>query len=67
MTERCIDKTTTNPYRLFKKLGISDHPTREEILLLREEGNLKPVKVQKGSEPLTLSLTPNGTYLITVE
>ncbi len=67
VTVWCIDKTTTNPYRLFQKLGISDHPSAEEIRLLREEGNLKPIKVQKGSEPLTLSLTPNSMHLITVE
>ena len=41
--------------------------SREELLkALREEGRLKPTSVQKGSEPLTLKLTSNCTYLITV-
>lgn len=61
-----IDKNTTNPYRLAQKLGIGT-PTREQIRLLREEGNLKPVKVQSGEETLTLHLIPNSTCLITVE
>jgi len=62
----CIDKTTTNPYRLWEKLGIIT-PTPEEIKLLREEGTLKPVAVQPGNVPLKLRLTANCTYLITVE
>ena len=60
-----IDKSTTNPYRLYQKMGI-DKPTPEELRLLREEGRLKPTAVQSGAEPLTLKLTPNCTYLITV-
>ena len=66
VTVWCIDKNTTNPYRLHEKLGIVT-PTEEQIKLLREEGNLKPVKVQKGNTPLTLQMTPNSTYFITVE
>jgi hypothetical protein len=64
LTVWCIDKNTTNPYRLYQKMGI-DTPNDEQLKILREEGRLKPVKVQKGSEPLVLSLTPNCTYLIT--
>ena len=69
MTVWCIDKNTTNPYRLFQKMDVKDpqNLTKEEIKQLREEGNLKPIKTQKGSEELKLQLTPNGTYLITVE
>lgn len=66
VTVWCIDKNTTNPYRLHQRLGIQE-PTPEQLKCLREEGNLKPVKVQKGQEPLTLHLTPNCTYLITVD
>ena len=65
ITVWCIDKNTTNPYRLYEKMGISI-PNDEEVRLLREEGRLKPVKVQNGSEPLILKLTANATYLITV-
>ena len=56
---------TTNPYRLYQKLGI-DKPTDEELKLLRAEGRLKPVKIQTGLDALKLKLTPNCTYLITV-
>ena len=65
VTVWCIDRTTTNPYRMWERAG---KPEMTEALLkaLREEGNLKPVKIQQGSEPITLSLTANCTYLITV-
>ena len=65
VTVWCIDKNTTNPYRLYQRMGI-DNPTDEALKILREEGRLKPVKIQKGNEPLVLNLTPNCTYLITV-
>ena len=65
VTVYCIDKTHTNPYRTWERAG---KPEMTEALLktLREEGKLKPVWVQSGSEPITLTLTPNATYLITV-
>lgn len=66
VTVWCIDKETTNPYRLYQKMGI-DEPTEEEIKILREEGKMKPVKVQKGAESLTLKFSANATYLVTVE
>jgi len=62
----CIDKEHTNPYRMFEKMGVEE-PDAEQIKLLREEGKMKPVKVQKGNEKITLKLTPNATFLITVE
>ncbi len=65
VTVYCIDKETTNPYRLYQKLDVVD-PTEEQIALLREEGRLKPVCVQDGGAPLTLKLTPNCTYLVAV-
>lgn len=65
VTVWCIDKNTTNPYRLAQKLGI-ETPTGEQIKLLREEGNLKSVLTQKGDMPLTLHFAPNSTYLVTV-
>jgi len=65
VTVWCIDRNTTNPYRLYQKMGM-DVPNREELALLREEGRLKPVRIQKGEEPLVLKLLPNCTYLITV-
>jgi xylan 1,4-beta-xylosidase len=62
----CIDKEHTNPYRMFEKMGVQE-PDAEQIKLLREEGKMKPVKVQKGTEKITLKLTPNATFLITVQ
>lgn len=64
VTVWCIDKETTNPYRLYQKLGII-LPTPEQVALLQEEGRLKPVKIQSGSEKLTLRLSANCTYFIT--
>ena len=62
----CIDKEHTNPYRMFEKMGVEE-PDAGQIKLLREEGNLKPLETLKGSEKITLKLTPNATLLITVE
>ena len=42
VTVWCIDKDTTNPYRLYQKMDIGI-PNREELKLLRAEGRLKPV------------------------
>ena len=64
VTVWCIDKETTNPYRLYQKLGI-DTPSQEQIQLLRQEGQLKPVKQLSGNS-VTLQLTPNCTYLLEV-
>ena len=65
VTVWCIDQTTTNPYRMWERAG---KPQMTEAFLkdLRKEGSIKPFRVQKGSEPITLSLTPNATYLITI-
>ena len=66
VTVWCIDKEHTNPYRYAQKMGWKDL-TKEQIEILREEGNLKPVRVCKGSERITLKLTAGATFLITVE
>ena len=65
VTVFCIDKNTTNPYRLYEKMGVEE-PDQQQLAQLREEGNLKPVAIQKGDQPLTLNLTANAVYLITV-
>lgn len=65
VTVYCIDKNHTNPYRLYEKLGKGE-VDKEMLAKLREEGNLKPVKIQKGDQPLCLDLTANSTYLITI-
>ncbi len=65
VTVYCIDKTHTNPYRTWERAG---EPEMTEALLkeLKEEGVLKPLRIQSGGEPITLSLTANATYLILV-
>ena len=65
VTVWCIDKNTTNPYRLFQTFGV-ETPNEEQIKLLQEEGKLKPVLQEKYSGKLKLSLTSNCTYLITI-
>ena len=46
-----IDKQTTNPYRLFQKLG-KESINEEEIALLRKEGILKPWVEQSGNQEI---------------
>ena len=62
----CIDKEHTNPYRMFEKMGVEE-PDEAQLKLLKEEGKMKPLKTQKGSEKISLKLTPNATFLVTVE
>lgn len=66
VTVWAIDKEHTNPYRLYEKMGWKDL-TKEQIDVLREEGNLKPVSVSKGKDCVSLHLTAGATFLITVE
>ncbi len=69
VTVWCIDKHTTNPYRLCQRMGKEGPETQEEIEVLREEGRLKPIceYISTSNEELKLQLTPNSTFLITVE
>ena len=65
ITVWCIDKNTTNPYRKWQQDG---YPPIEgsELYKLRQEGILKPVKIQSSNEPLLLKMTANSVYLVTV-
>ena len=67
VTVYCIDKTHTNPYRLYERMKIEGEPNEEQIKLLREEGNLVPLYsyVSDGS-PIKLDLTCNATYLVLI-
>lgn len=68
VTVWCIDKATTNPYRLFEKLGSPENPDKAQLQQLREEGRLKPVTQFTANTPsIPLTLTPNCVYLLTVE
>ena len=62
----CIDKTHTNPYRTWERAGMPA-VTGELLRALRKEGELAPMQVQGGAEPIRISLTANATYLITVK
>lgn len=66
ITVYLIDKNTTNPYSLYQKKGITE-PSFEDIKELHEEGNIKPVAQYDALEPVTLRLTANSVYLVTVE
>ena len=66
MTIWCIDKEHTNPYRFAQKQGWNNL-TEEQINILREEGNLKPIYVGEYTGGIKLHLTAGATFLITVE
>ena len=63
----CIDRSTTNSYRLFERNGV-EVPSEEEVKELRKEGKVKPILEQRitDREPLSFKFTANATYLITV-
>lgn len=67
VTVWCIDKDTTNPYRLYQKMGITK-PNEETIKRLREEGRLKPVYEGncQGSTLPPIRMSSNAVVLITV-
>ena len=61
----CIDKNTTNPYRLSQTLGEKAR-TAEGLQLLRQEGQLVPIQsaVLTSNPLLSLQLTANSVFLI---
>lgn len=67
VTVYCIDKNTTNPYRMYEKMGLAADLTKEQIKFLREEGNLKPVAEFDAKEKINLKLTSNCVYLVEVK
>lgn len=66
VTVWCIDKNTTNPYRLYQKKGISELSDKD-IKELRDEGNIKPVAQYTAKEKIELSMSANSVYLVAVE
>ncbi len=65
-TVYCIDKNTTNPYRLYQKKGITEL-SDADIKELREEGQIKPVSEYTVSDKIALKLMANSVFLITIE
>lgn len=65
-TVYCIDKNTTNPYRLYQKKGITEL-SENDIKELRNEGNIKPIEEYTVNDKIELNLTANSVYLITID
>jgi beta-xylosidase len=63
----CIDKNTTNPYS--KWLQMQSPIIDDKIaVVLRDEGNLKPLtRYVLKNDKISFNLTPNATYLVTIE
>jgi len=64
-----IDESHTNPYGLYLKNGYSPNLTKEQIEVLREEGNIKPVKEYdcEASGTLSIDVSCEGSGLLLVE
>jgi hypothetical protein len=64
----CIDKETTNPYRLYQRNGYNEEMSEDELKILRKEGLIKPIKefVAESTE-INLKLSANCVYLIAAE
>ena len=67
VTVYCIDKNTANAYRAYEKLGKPAAPTAEQIQLLKDTGNIKPIAVFPGTEKINIKLTANSVYLVEVK
>lgn len=72
VTVWCIDDTHTNPYtRMLRENMNEDALTAEDIAILREEGNLKPVAeydaTANGKLDVELSISNNSLILVEVE
>jgi xylan 1,4-beta-xylosidase len=63
----CIDKNTTNPYRLWERMG-EPEICGDVLLALKEEGKIKPTAAFTADKnEISLHLSPNATFLVTVE
>ena len=61
-----IDRNTTNPYRLYERTEMTSDLTEEQIRLLREEGNMKPIGESFCTGSLSLELTANSVYMLEI-
>ncbi len=66
VTIYCIDKETTNPYRLYERMGMPEIG-ENEIKVLREEGKIKPIAEFNANNEVQLKLTANCVYLVEVK
>lgn len=67
VTIYCIDKNTSNAYRLYEKMGKPEPISDEQIQILKDEGKVKPIKILSGAEQIKLNLTANSVYLVEVK
>ena len=65
VTVWCIDRNTTNPYRLSRTLCIRKLGPAE-IPVFRKNGTLKPVIQADAKEKISLKFLPNSVYLIEI-
>ena len=61
-----IDKETTNPYRLYERMGMPEIGEKE-IKILREEGKIKPIAEFDANNEIELKLTANCVYFVEVK
>lgn len=65
-----IDKETTNPYRLYVKMNVKQQElTPQDLALLRNEGNIKPVSLStlRAQEHVSVKMSANSVVLITID
>lgn len=71
ITVWAIDKEHTNPYSFYKKNNFEKDLTDKQIEMLREEGNLKPLKDEcvscDGTFSVNVKLTSNSVVLIEIK
>ena len=66
----CIDENHTNPYKYAKAMGLGDHFSTEEITMLREVGEMKPIAeydaVFDGNARIPVEFTANALVMIEI-
>ena len=66
----CIDENHTNPYKYAKAMGLGDHFSTEEITMLREVGEMKPVAKYEakfdGEAQIPIEFSRNALVMIEI-
>ena len=62
----CIDKNHINPYTKYREMGMPEELTPEQIKVLKEEGELRPIEQKKveGVFKETIRLQDGCVYFI---
>jgi hypothetical protein len=61
----CIDKQSSNPYRMYDRMG-KPEMTDELVKILKAEGNIKPLCEFEAKENIKLELSANAVYLVEI-